>query len=422
MGLFSKLFRGGKSDADFTGSFETFLRMTGMRKGRESDVFDDLSDEQLLGVYKTSAIVRRCVWELAETAALPPLQIGQFTGDGEGESFEANPVHPLKPVLERPTPQMDYGTFMQLFVSRLMLCGYSPVRKIRPKTANELTGNVMGLFPWLPTNFRLRLQKGWEPIAGFATRVNTSDTWQNEDYGDWIYAYYPDPASQYKACGPLQAAQYDHQMDVERLNFTGEILENLDVPGLVVTSEGMGDAEYERFRAQMKDRAGKGKRGSTALIDGMNAKAALMNPLQDVDLPGLSSMSESRICMAFGVPPILIGTRLGLERSTFSNYEEARKSFYENTMIPFWHRLESLFTHTLLREEGDTQHVVKFDTSEIPELQPALEELSARARKDYESGVITREEARKEAGYPAEPEGETWYKEGENESSEFINR
>lgn len=58
-------------------------------------------------------------------------------------------------------------------------------------------------------------------------------------------------------------------------------------------------------------------------------------------------LDETRICAALNVPPILVGFRSGLERSTYSNYEEARKSFYQETISPLLSRLSDTLTRGL---------------------------------------------------------------------------
>ena len=46
-----------------------------------------------------------------------------------------------------------------------------------------------------------------------------------------------------------------------------------------------------------------------------------------------SSSRESRICAAMQVPPILVGAKVGLDRSTFTNYQEARKQLWEEAIF-----------------------------------------------------------------------------------------
>lgn len=58
--------------------------------------------------------------------------------------------------------------------------------------------------------------------------------------------------------------------------------------------------------------------------------------MQEVDFKKLSAVSENRICMAGGVPPILVGASEGLAAATYSNYGMARRAFSDGTMRHLW--------------------------------------------------------------------------------------
>jgi HK97 family phage portal protein len=202
-----------------------------------------------------------------------------------------------------------------------------------------------------------------------------------------------------QAVSPLQAAQHDYQLDMERQNYLVEMLTNLHVPGLKFKSpRKLTDKERQELRAAMEDRFGVGKRGAPLLIEN-GADAELMEPLKDMDWPGLTGLTEARICSAFGVPPILVGARVGLERSTYANYAEARRSFYSETLKPLWAALESALTHWLLRTEGESGLSVRFDLSHVAELQEDVNSRATRAREDWKAGLITRNEARVASGW-----------------------
>ena len=75
--------------------------------------------------------------------------------------------------------------------------------------------------------------------------------------------------------------------------------------------------------------------------------------------------SETRIMGPFGVAPILIAARVGLDTATYANVEAARQSYWEDTGIPelTWHELE------YQNKFDDGTKFVNFDLSKIPQLQ-----------------------------------------------------
>jgi HK97 family phage portal protein len=77
----------------------------------------------------------------------------------------------------------------------------------------------------------------------------------------------------------------------------------------------------------------------------------------------MRDISEIAILQAFGVPGSLVGQRFAQERNTFTNYGEARTSFYQDTIIPLWARLDDAFTRQLLPEFDVRPSVsLQFDT------------------------------------------------------------
>jgi len=80
-------------------------------------------------------------------------------------------------------------------------------------------------------------------------------------------------------------------------------------------------------------------------------------------------LSETRICSAFGVPAILVGANTGLQRSTYSNYREARESFWEETLLPLYRRIEQFMAGLLQPEFPSERGYLGFDFSQVKALQ-----------------------------------------------------
>lgn len=405
---FSKIF-GSKSTGPTTtelasGGWETLF---GLMNVDTNDAFDDLNTRQLEALYSKNALIHRCVWEISTTAGEPPVEVGRYEGDGSEGGFKPRPNHWATRLLTHPNSMYDWRTFMQYYAMRLMLTGATPIWKWGAKRSqmSEVTGPIAEMWP-LPTHMIKIIASGkGSPIKGF--KVKQKDDWIDLEPEDMIYPYYPDPGSTYKAIGPLQAASHDAQLDQRRENYVGEMMQNLVVPGLgIFAPEGMNPQKKEELRESIQDRAGPGHRGGTMFLEGPGLDAKLFNPMKDVDLPGLITMTEARICSVFGVPAEMVGARTGLKYSTYSNKAEARRGFYRDTMKPFWRGAESALTRGILRASGETEMAIRFNLTAVEELQEARSKKSERAREDYKAGIITREEAREAAGYPADaPEG-----------------
>ena len=85
--------------------------------------------------------------------------------------------------------------------------------------------------------------------------------------------------------------------------------------------------------------------------------------LQEMAFEAMAKLPESRIAAVMRVPPIIARLNVGLDRSTFSNYGEARKAFAQDTLATLWRLVSSEITADLLPSSGMGGVDVRFDLS-----------------------------------------------------------
>jgi hypothetical protein len=120
---------------------------------------------------------------------------------------------------------------------------------------------------------------------------------------------------------------------------------------------------------------------------------------KEMVFPELDARSEARICMVYGVKPILISAKIGMDRSTMNNYKEGKSSWYEENVTNEWKLLSSELTEQLLPDFEDNETLVaEFDTHKIMALQEDRNQRWKRADDGYKSGTVTLNEARQEKG------------------------
>ena len=354
----------------------------------------------LENAYRTHSLVMACIRAITTSVSEPPLRVVAPANAGRREG----PVqgHPALDLLNAPNGFYSRNDVLQYWVARLLLTGTGYLWKWRNRN-----GRTLELWP-IPTSWVNPVEgEGDALIAHYEIRQLGGAPAQ-VPVGDMVRLALVDPSSMTEGCAPLQAAQHDYQLDVERQNYLVEMLTNMHVPGIQVKTPGkLTQAQKDDMRAALADRIGHGRRGSPLLLEG-GAEVEMVAPLADMDWPGLTGLSEARICSAFGVPPILVGARIGLERSTFSNYAEARRSFYADTLKPMWAALSGALTHGLLRMEGDERVAIEFDLTQIAELQEDMTSRATRVREDWKAGLITRNEARAEVGRRPAPDGDVY--------------
>lgn len=133
---------------------------------------------------------------------------------------------------------------------------------------------------------------------------------------------------------------------------------------------GIDNETAAAVRERWKDTYGGSQNWIEPIALGSGAKVERLNmTFNEMGFEGLDERNETRILGPFGVPPILIGSRVGLSRSTYANYKEARRHFWEDTMVPELRLFETEYQYYLQGEDGS---FVLFDTSEVPALREAL--------------------------------------------------
>ena len=206
-------------------------------------------------------------------------------------------------------------------------------------------------------------------------------------------------------CSPLQRCIREVCSDDEAMRFTKALLSNMGAVGLVVTlppNVPMTREEAEELRQRIDDKFTQDGRGrTTVLTNGATMAQTGFNP-QQLNLKDAHRIPEERIAAVLGVHPMVAGLGAGLDRSTFSNFEEARDALYEQTIVPLYEADAETWQKHLLRPDFDTDKAVsvRYDVSDVRALQEDENEKYARLSLAVEKKWITRNEARSEVGFP----------------------
>lgn len=371
-----------------TGGWEAILGT--IMQSNSGEIWKTWTDAQLEALYSKHAVVFACTRKIFSAAQEAVLEIGYDKKTGFKPIYNHLMYDKL---IKTPNPTMTSNEYIAFVIASFLLTGESYTWEWKNNA-----GYIDQLWP-VPKSWVFKRQHAdgtfafYEVYQGNRPRIPVIAE-------DMAKVFLTDPRNPANGVGPLQAAIRDVDTDQARENYIAEMLINLKVPGLVLTQpEGWTIAQKEDARALLTDLVGTGKRGRPLFLEGEKAKAEMMAPLKDLDWPGLSKLSESRICAAFGVPPITVGVRAGLEHSTYSNYQEANKAFYRQTMVPLWKSLAAAFTRAYLTNEGEPEDLIfQFDTSDVVELQEDRGVASDRAVKLFLGGLITRNHGRELVG------------------------
>jgi HK97 family phage portal protein len=351
-------------------------------------VWQDGADK-LAKIYSKSGLIAACIREKATSLADVPLEVGMMN-DGV---FEPVPHEVLD--LFYKNPDYSYSQIMGLTAARLDLNGaaYALLSSFENRfgTAD---------FTPVPTHIVGKKTQG-AAVTGY--KIKTGDKEIPVEPEEMCALEYLDPSTFQGITSPTVTILKELGIDTERIQITMEILRNKALPGLFLRPEGnMSEPQRKQLRDSLNQAAGgdAANRGAlTVLPSKINVEKG--SDVTDIDFAVLNNLTETRICMAYGVPPIVLGAISGLQFGTYANYESARESFYSETMLPLWSFIESGLTRSILQTNPQTESLVfKFDVSKVTELQEDLNEISKRSALLFEKKVVTRDEAREMVGLP----------------------
>ena len=196
-----------------------------------------------------------------------------------------------------------------------------------------------------------------------------------------------------KGMSPLYSLLREVCTDNEAATAAAALMRNMGMGGIVFSPDG-DVADYDESQIDKLRRLGQekftGENRGKFFVSSVPGKFSQMgfNPEQ-MAFDKVRRLPEERICGAFGIPAIVAGMGAGLERSTFSNYEESRKAAYESCMCPMWTSLGEEMTLQFLPLYGDDveKRRIRFDYSRVAALQENRDDLVTR------TSVLWRDEA-----------------------------
>ena len=343
-----------------------------------------------------SAVVA-CLNVLSTSFAEPPLQVvknDQVYGDREVQQN-----HPLAALYHRPNPFMSSSLLSHYIIMSLNTLGDAFLYKNRNKQ-----GQVVELVPLMPHMVEVR---GNEQtlITHYEYYAYGKGEFVKIPFEDMVHIRQGISANDHRrGHAPLKTVLREILGDEAAGQFTFALLDNMAVPGVVLTprSDGYGGPtreEAESISQMYKEKFGGSNRGAPMVLSGaMNVEVVSFSPEQ-MRLAALRRIPEERVSAVLGVPAILAGLGAGLDAATFNNTKELKEFFTEQKLIPLWRTVAAELTHQLLIPDfGDKNLKCDYDINSVRALQPDVDNLHKRVNMGVAGGWITIGEARKVVG------------------------
>ncbi len=352
---------------------------------------------------RANGIVHNCLLRHAFAYPEPRLRVYREVDGG----LEPLPNHPAQALLDRPNPQMSQAQLLQHIAIFKPIGGNCYLYKVRSKSHRPVE--------LLPLN-----DSQIVPVAGSTLPIDHYN-WLDEESGKEVPIPYediihlkwmPDPLVPWRGLAPLVALAREIDTDNEARRYLFTLLKNHAIPPFVITappgSKPLSEDERKRVDMLWAEKYGGENRGKAAILGGFDVKTIGLN-LQELAFEALSHVPEARIAGALGVPAVMAGLNVGLDNSTYNNFEGFRKVFTEGTLVPLWRMDADEISVGLLSEFGDAKGlVIAFDLSKVAALQENIKELRTWANDALRSGGITRNQYLGYLGLPPDPAGDVY--------------
>lgn len=362
--------------------------------------------------YEGNSLVLACIRRRAQSAAFAPL----VAYTGERDQPERLPdAHPLARLLRRPNPAQSWYEFTEQGITYLDLDGNLFVYLA---WAGGPGRRRAGEFPsalYLLRSDRVRVVPGRtraQPLLGYVYDAEDTGQWLSQEPflpEDVIHIKYPNPRDPFEGLGrgtsPLGAAAKQVDVDNSATSFMKTFFDQGVVPyGLLKSKQTLVDEEVQRIRDRLKAQyAGQQNWGEVMILDADAEYQQMGMSFREMTFGDLDARNEARICQALDVPPILVGAKVGLDRATYSNYEQARAAFWQDALIPgIYQRLEDAFNVALATDDV----WLAYNYSDVPALRDNEAQKAETAVRLFLGGVARRDESRGMVGLePAEVDG-----------------
>ncbi len=354
--------------------------------GRPDWQYIDTRSYVLEGFNQNSLIYSAIRYKFTSILASP---LRAYHGNPERPEL-LSPSHPLTRLLARPNPGQSGPEFYQLATVYLNIAGECFIHMDRPKRGTLPTA-MRTLRP-----DRVRIIPGIGGIEGYVyipegKSINDGIPLLPEDT---MHVKFPNPGDLWEGLGrglsPVSSMAASGDVDNDITRYLKLFFQRGGMPPHVLSFDTeLDDADIARIRTRWQEIYGGWQNWATEIgvLDKTGKVQSVGMNFEEMGFKAIDNRNETRILMPFGVPPILIGAVTGLDASTYSNYEQARKAYWQDTMIPELQLFEVEYQYYLAGDSGEGDAFPAYDLSHVPALQSDINKLTEGAKRLWEMGV-----------------------------------
>lgn len=345
-----------------------------------------------------NSAVFACLQAIATAIAEPELTVYTVK---PGERVEQDET-PLGMLLRRPNPHLSMDTLLWYLSTCLKVDGNAYWRKLR--SGNPETGNVVELWPISPCRIEPRTTPGSGDFISFYRYWLRPGKYEDISPANIVHHRVGlDDKDHRRGLAALKRLAREVSSDDQATRYADRLLSNLAINGLSLEfspdRDPIDQATADELKNRIQSAYGGDNVGAVSVLSpGAKLVSHGFSPEQ-MDMKTLHRVPEERISAVLGVPAIVAGLGAGLDRSTYSNFSEAREAFTEMTLIPLWRSIGATITMSLVPDfTSDASVVVDFNIDDVRALSDDQNAQAVRLKTLVEAGILDVDEARAEIG------------------------
>jgi HK97 family phage portal protein len=350
--------------------------------------------------YAKNAIVYRAVRLIAES--IGALTFLLYEGAVEHDT------HPLLDLIRRPNPRQDGAAFLESVAAHLLLAGNAYVEAVGIAGDTSANLQVRELYALRPDRMKVVPgPDGWPQAFEYSVNGASVRFDQGAAQPPILQLTLFNPVDDYYGLSPLEAAATAVDTHNAAAKWNKALLDNAARPSGALVYAGpegliLADQQFERLKKELElQYQGTANAGRPLLLEGgLDWKPMSLSP-KDMDFMEAKHSAAREIALAFGVPPMLLAIP---GDNTYSNYQEANRVFWRQSVLPLANRIGAALTQWLAPSFG-AGLTLAVDTDKVEALSLDRAALWDRVTK---APFLTVNEKRAAIGYGAVAGGDTF--------------
>lgn len=313
--------------------------------------------------YQNCYAVYACVKQIVDAAGGIPWNLFRrpISKDSKKEKIEE---HDLLDIMRRPNPQDGGASFIKNTLAFYLIAGNSYNIRVGPEQ-----GPPRELYCARPDRMRILPGTKIEPIQAYKYTVGADSDTYGRDQVLHLKAFHP--LNDWYGLSPVRVAA--RQIDIHGMaaEWNARLLQHdCRPPGAIVTEGNLDDEQHERLEEQLEEKMmGYKNIGRPPVFEaGIKWQSFAITP-RDMDWINSDKLNSRKICSIYNVAPELIGDS---ENKTYSNYKEARKALYMETILPLMDYLRDEYNNWLTPAWGDDRLVLEYNKDAIEAIREEL--------------------------------------------------